>query len=150
MPMFKEAVLSGDPDRQKVMEALGTLIIDATKNFSTVFQPLVIDGELVYGVTSYGSDELMLVHDDDYYPLPDDTDKITALLPVGLRKAAALESQLHSENVRDYHLENVDTDTHKYFPKKPHKALRSSRRMEALSHTRAGRLWLRILDIFDK
>lgn len=149
MEVFKEALFKGYCDKHEAHSDFGSMIIDASDNFTTCFQPMVIDGELVYGLMSYGSDELLFVRDDDEYPLPENSENNSEKLPPGLRKAAALEKEIHLENVRRYSLENVDLSTKRYFPARPFKKYRRTKRMQRLSQTRRGRLWLRFLEIFD-
>lgn len=150
MPAFKSVLYNCQQDKTVVHSVLGKMVIMNSDNFTTVAQPMIVDGRLGYGITRYGSDEIVFVHDEDDIALPGneiDT-KDFEILPIGLRKAAALETSIHRENVRKYGLENVDSSTTRYFPKNPSTVYCRSRRRAELSQTRPGRLWLCILEFF--
>ena len=140
-----------------IIRPLGHLIIRLSENFTTCLQPMDLkDGELVYGITSYGSDEVLIVRDDDDLPFFDttgmgDDDPLVdfSLLPPGLLKAAALETSIHLENVEKLQLEYEDSKTHKYFPKLPVTLRRRAWLKRKLSQTSFGRLCLRIFTFFN-
>lgn len=146
MPAFKDAIYRGHPDKNVIHRTLGTLIIRDADNFTTVTQPMIVDDRLVYGITQYANDEIVFVHDDDDLPLFEDEGMDMSVLPLGLRKAAALERAIHLENVQRYGLEDVASTTNRYFPKNPRTAYDRARRKKKLSQTRSGRLLLSILE----
>lgn len=91
----REPYSKDDVSRLFVINPLGRLIIMNCDNFTTSLQSMVLDnGELVYAITSYGSDEIVMVRDDDDLPLLD-TSEMSAKesdemnnLPPGLLKGA--------------------------------------------------------------
>ncbi len=150
MPAFKSALYNCHQDKAVVHSTLGKMVIRDADNFTTVTQPMIVDGRLVYGIKRYGSDEIVFVHDDDNITLPENEmgTKDFEILPIGMRKAAALETSIHLENVRKYGLEDVDSSSTRYFPKNPRTIYDRSCRKAELAQTRPGRLWLSFLEFF--
>ncbi len=149
MEAFKESLFSCIPDYDEAINVLGTAVINAADNFTTCLQPITVEGVLVYGITSYGSTELLFVHEDDDYPLPENTDAIAETLPKGFRMALALESKIHLDIVRRYRLEQIKPTTKKYSAKMPYKVYHRNLQKQKHTQTLMGRIWLEILDIFD-
>lgn len=130
------------------MCAVGALVIQISANYTTTMQPMLVDGDLAYGITSYGNDELIIVYDDDDLPLLEGYE-LYELLPPGLRKAALLETKMHLENVKKYGLDD-DTDIRLYYSPIPEKVYRRWLRKERIKNGTSplGRLYhqgLRIL-----
>lgn len=149
----REPYSKDDVSRLFVINPLGRLIIMNCDNFTTSLQPMVLDnGELVYAITSYGSDEIVMVRDDDDLPLLD-TSEMSAKeseemnnLPPGLLKAAQLETSIHLKNVEKFHIKE---ESKKYYPKNPATVYHRARRKERLAKNSFGCFCLRILNFFN-
>ena len=146
MPVFKEAINEDDP---MAIRGLGNLIIGTCCNYTTTTQPIIVDGELAYGITSYGSDELVIVYDYDDLPLLEGFEECDRL-PPGMRKAALLETKMHLENVKKFGLDD-DTDTSEYESPFPSDVYRRWLRKERIKNGtsplgRLYHLWLSLLN----
>lgn len=84
---FKEATFVGRADEKEVIRAVGTAVLQISRNFTTIMQPIFVDLELVYGISSFGSDELLLVRDDDDYTFFESSDPNAEPLSAGFWKA---------------------------------------------------------------
>lgn len=143
MEAWRDSLFSGHADRDVIVRTLGNKIIADAGNFTTITQPVLIDGEVVYGITSYGNDDVLWVHDDDEYPLPeekDDGDELNQsdVLPPGFRKALALEMSIHKKNVKKFGLEKVDPSTSRYYPSNPSAVYQGIKREERIAQARSG------------
>ncbi len=144
MPAYRAAI-AGD---RLAIRAAGGLIIEICGNYTTTTQPIIVDGELAYGITSYGSDELVIVYDSDDLPLLEGFEECDRL-PPGLRKAALLETKMHLENVKKFGLDD-DTDTSEYESPCPSDVYRKWLRKERIKNGtsplgRLYHLWQRLL-----
>lgn len=52
--------------KREMLEALGTILFECSNFFSSEVEPIYADQGLIYAVTSYGSEDVILVTDDDY------------------------------------------------------------------------------------
>lgn len=125
------------------------MIIGTCCNYTTTTQPIIVDGELAYGITSYGSDELVIVYDYDDLPLLEGFEECDRL-PPGMRKAALLETKMHLENVKKFGLDD-DTDTSEYESPFPSDVYRRWLRKERIKNGtsplgRLYHLWLSLLN----
>lgn len=140
------AAIAGD---RLAIRAAGGLIIEICGNYTTTMQPIIVDGELAYGITSYGSDELVIVYDNDDLPLLEGFEECDRL-PPGMRKAALLETKMHLENVKKYGLDD-DTDTSEYESPSPAAVYRRWLRKERIKNGtsplgRLYHLWVSLLN----
>lgn len=131
---WKKLLYSRHPEKKVIHRTLGSKIIIDASNFTTVMQPLLVDGEMAYAITSYPDNEIHWVHDDDDYPVPEEESRDDyyqpEVLPLGFRKALALETSIHLENVKKYGLEDVDSSSSEYFPDDPSFLYRDIKRQE--------------------
>lgn len=148
-PEFMEKLKEGHADQSVVVDVMNRLIELSSENFTTFIQPMTVNWEVVYGITRYGSNELIIIRDDDDYPVIDDKLHKADVLPLGLRKAVAVESAIHHENIKRFDLEKVNKDTKRYYPRYPEAVYRRTWQAKILSQYLPGRLWLRFLYFFD-
>lgn len=87
---------------KEMKEALGTVIIKCSTFFTADVQPIYTEQGLAYAISQYGSEEDILVRDDDYPDLELPEWCSSDLIPLRLRKAAVLSEILHTDNIRKY------------------------------------------------
>lgn len=106
---------------QEMKTALGSVVIKCSDFFTADVQPIYTNDGLAYAITQYGSDEVIVVRDDDYPDMELPEWCSSELLPLGFRKAAALSEILHAENINRFDI-GEDVDEKKYRPKEPYYA----------------------------
>lgn len=106
---------------EEMNEALNTVVIKCFKFFTVDIQPFRIDDKLVYAITQYGSEDIILIHDEDFPDLELSDWCSSNLLPLGFRKAAAISETLHADNIKKFGI-TENEDTKKYSPKEPYQA----------------------------
>lgn len=148
-PEFMEKMKEGNSDVKFVSNAVNWLMELSSENFTTFVQPITVYREIVYGITRYGSNELIIIRYDDDYPVIDKNFYTAHVLPLGLNKAVAVETALHQENIIRFGLEKVKKNTKRYYPRYPETVYRRTQQARFLSRFPTGRLWLRFLNFFD-
>lgn len=106
---------------EEMKEALGNVIIKCSIFFTADVQPIYTEQGLAYAISQYGSEEVILVRDDDYPDLELPEWCSSDLIPLGLRKAAALSGILHADNIRKFDIKEGE-NPNKYIPKEPYVA----------------------------
>lgn len=106
---------------QEMKRALGTVVIKCSDFFTADVQPIYTNNGLAYAISQYGSDEVIIVRDDDYHDVGLPEWCSSELLPLGFRKAAALSEILHAENVKRFEI-GENEDEKNYIPKSPYYA----------------------------
>lgn len=138
------------PGDHPVMTALGDMVILAAENFTTCIQPVVMAGRVVYAVTRYGSHRIRIVRDCSDLPFPKDERENWNVLPLGLRKAAALENSIHQEILEQIDGELLSHSEDYFTPRRPYDAIKWARRLKRLAKTPAARRCLRCLGTLDR
>lgn len=106
---------------QEMKRALGAVVIKCSNFFTADVQPIYTTDGLAYAISQYGSDDVIVVSDDDYPDMELPEWCSSELLPLGFRKAAALSEILHAENVKRFDI-GENEDEKKYIPKDPYYA----------------------------
>ena len=106
---------------QEMKRALGSVVIKCSDFFTADVQPIYTNDGLAYAISQYGSDDVIVVHDEDYPDMELPEWCSSELLPLGFRKAAALSEILHAENVKRFDI-GENEDEKKYFPMEPYYA----------------------------
>lgn len=106
---------------EEMKRALGQVIIKCSNFFTADIQPIRTEQGLAYAISQLGRDDVIVIRDDDFpdMELPDWCS--SELLPLGLRKAAALSEILHAENIKRFNI-NENEDEKKYIPQNPYYA----------------------------
>lgn len=94
---------------EEMKRALGRVVIECSNFFTADVQPICKEQGLAYAISRYGSDDVIVVHDDDYPDMELPEWCSSELLPLGFRKAAALSGIYHAENIKKFNIsENED------------------------------------------
>lgn len=104
---------------QEIKSAIGTIVIECSNFFTVDVQPIYIDEGFAFVITQYGSEEVIIVRDNDYPDLELPEWCSSELTPLGFRKAAALSGILHAENIKKYGISG-NFDESYYYPQLPY------------------------------